>query len=69
MSIYNIDVISCYTRIPRGKVLEDLITLSQKYSINADDLSHIVAKNALAGKKYADILETISEKLASGEIT
>ncbi|MCK9570717.1 hypothetical protein M0R72_17340 [Candidatus Pacearchaeota archaeon] len=69
MSIYNIDVISRCAYVPRGKALEDLIELSQKYAVNADDLSHIVAKNVLAGKKYADVLETISAKLANGEIT
>ena len=55
--------------MPRGEALEDLMELAQKYAVSADDLSHLVAKNVVAGKKYEDVMETISAKLAKGEIT
>ena len=62
MSIYNIDVISTIAHIPIGKVAEDLVELSHKCAVDVDSLSHIIAKNVLAGKEYDQAIEKWVDK-------
>lgn len=66
MSIYNIDVISVITHLPRGAILETLIELSQKYAANADDISNVAAKGVLAGRKWPEVAEIMAGQLAKG---
>ena len=66
MSIYNIDVIAYETHLPRCMVLEKLVELSQKYAVNADDISSVAAKGVLSGRKWPEVAEVMAGQLAKG---